>query len=310
LSDKIWPVEKQYFKPMLKGRDVHRFDRLETNAYVFFPYDINTNDKGKEVATPVSLKKLQTHYPNTYQFVMEQEAEFKARERGKAAKMEYWYEYIYPKNLVKFEQRRLSSMEICTSHPNVTLNEGSFYHNTKVYSWVKSESTWESYEYLLAIANSSVLWWFLKNTGDTLQGDARTLKTTYLNPFPIPAEVSGRDEAAIAQLTQYILWLNARNNTGLSISNDAVSQYFRQVLDACVCELYFGAEMHAQKVNVLEYVANDIALSATVEATQVAALFKSWQTPDSEVRNRVTLLPIRCANSVGVILKSAQPNIA
>jgi adenine-specific DNA-methyltransferase len=309
LSEKIWPVEKKYFKPMLKGRDVHRFEQLQTNAYVFFPYDIHTNEKGKNMAEPVALEHLKTHFPLTFQFVIEQEAEFKARERGKAATMKYWYEYIYPKNLVKFEQRRLSSMEICTSHPNVTLNEGSFYHNTKVYSWVKSESTWESYEYLLAIANSSVLWWFLKNTGDTLQGDARTLKTTYLNPFPIPQTVSERDEAAIACLTKYILWLNAGQTTGLSISNDAVAQYFRHVLDACVCELYFGDEMRAQNVALLEYVARDLGSVGDIESARVAALYRAWQAPDSEVRNRVTLLPIRCANSVGIILKSTNLNI-
>lgn len=309
LSEYIWTVEKKYFKPMLKGRDVHRFDNLQTNAYVFFPYDIILGGKGKLVAQPVSLLKLKEKYPCTYNFVMEHESDFKNRERGKAAKMEYWYEYIYPKNLVKFEQRRLSSMEICTSYPNVTLNEGAFYHATTVYSWVKDDNTWESYEYLLAIANSSVLWWFLKNTGDTLQGDARRLKSTYLNPFPIPQTVSKRDEAAIALLTKYILWLNAGHVTGLSISNDAIVQYFRQVLDVCVCELYFEEEMRTQKVDVLEYVAQDIGKMDEVAAENVAKLFRLWQTPDSEVRNRVALLPIRCANSVGIILKSTQPNI-
>ena len=64
-------------------------------------------------------------------------------------------------------------MEICANHPNVTLNNESLYHTTKVYSWVKKDDTNESYQYLLAIANSKLLWWFLKTTGDTLQGDAR-----------------------------------------------------------------------------------------------------------------------------------------
>lgn len=309
MDDRVWEVEKRYFKPMLKGRDVHRFETLHTNAYVFFPYDITTDESGREKAEAVPLDKLKAQYPGTYRFVIEQAEAFKSRERGKAAKMQYWHEYIYPKNLVKFEQRRLSSMEICTAYPNVTLNEGDFYHATTVYSWVKNPDTTESYEYLLAIANSSVLWWFLKNTGDTLQGDARRLKSNYLNPFPIPREVSERDERAIATLTKYILWLNAGHATGLSLSNAAVQQYFQYVLDACVCELYFGAEMRAQKVDVLEHVAADIGQPNAVEAEHVAALYLAWRSPDSEVRNRVKLLPIRCANSVGVILKSTQPKI-
>jgi hypothetical protein len=70
----------------------------------------------------------------------------------------------------------------------------NFYHNTKVYSWYKYKDTKESYEYLLAIANSKLLWWFLKITGDTLQGDARAFKTNYLNPFPLPTFVDQRFE--------------------------------------------------------------------------------------------------------------------
>lgn len=309
LADRVWEVEKRYFKPMLKGRDVHRFEPLHTNAYVFFPYDVTTDEAGQDMATVVPLDKLKAEYPGTYQFVVEQEAEFKNRERGKAAKMQHWHEYIYPKNLVKFEQRRLSSMEICTAYPNVTLNEGDFYHATTVYSWVKNEDTWESYEYLLAIANSSVLWWFLKNTGDTLQGDARRMKSNYLNPFPMPREVGKQSEQAIAMLTRYLLWLNAGHATGLSLSNAAIQQYFQYVLDACVCELYFGAEMRAQNVDVLAYVGHDIGEVETPEAERIAALYLAWRSPDSEVRNRVKLLPIRCANSVGIILKSTQPKI-
>lgn len=46
--------------------------------------------------------------------------------------MKYWYAYIYPKNLNKFEQVKISSMEICANHPNVTYDENNFYHTTKV----------------------------------------------------------------------------------------------------------------------------------------------------------------------------------
>ena len=96
-------------------------------------------------------------------------------------------------------------MEICAHHPNVTLNYQKLYHTTKVYSWVKKEATKESYEYLLAIANSKLLWWFLKITGDTLQGDARTFKTNYLNPFPLPEEVSAEMELPISEKVKQVM---------------------------------------------------------------------------------------------------------
>jgi hypothetical protein len=96
-------------------------------------------------------------------------------------------------------------MEICARHPNVIYNQDNFYHPTTVYSWVKKDSTKESYEYLLAIANSKLLWWFLIITGDTLQGDARRFKTNYLNPFPLPESVSIADETEIANKVKEVL---------------------------------------------------------------------------------------------------------
>lgn len=184
LDGKLFEVEKTFFKPFLMGKEVQRYENLTPKSVVFFPYQL---DKQLEVIT---LVDLESRYPLTYKYVRDYEKDFKARESGKASKLTCWYAYIYPKNLNKFEQIKLSSMEICANRPNVTLNLESIYHTTKVYSWVKRKDTTEDYKYFVAIANSNLMWWFLKNTGDTLQGDARTFKTNYLNPFPLPESVS------------------------------------------------------------------------------------------------------------------------
>ncbi len=91
------------------------------------------------------------------------------------------------------------------------LNSDHFYHPTTVYSWVKKEDTKESYEYLLAIANSKLLWWFLKITGDTLQGDARRFKTNYLNPFPLPKFVEEEVENKIVDLVKAVMGEKRQN---------------------------------------------------------------------------------------------------
>ncbi|MBC7572087.1 MAG: Eco57I restriction-modification methylase domain-containing protein [Spirosoma sp.] len=305
LSNEVWQVEKTFFKPLLRGRDVQRYAPLQTTNYVFFPYQVT----GKS-AKPVPLRVLETQYPDTYRYVMEQADVFKARESGKAAKMEFWYEYIYPKNLIKFEQRKLSSMEICTSYPNVTLNNEHLYHTTTVYSWVKRADTSESYEYLLAIANSSLLWWFLKNTGDTLQGDARRMKSNYLNPFPLPAHVSPATEKAIATLVRYLLFLNdpARPAVNPSVNNTSVATYMRQVVDGCVFELYFGEHMRTQKIDILSAVEREVKpideLLEKVQAECINAVFLAWQRSESEVRNRLKLFTTRSPDQLALILNA------
>ena len=206
ISGKEYQLERDLFKPFLMGKDVQRYSYLTTNRYVFFPYEIKNGN-----AEIVSIEDLKTRFPKTYCYVRDHENIFKERENGKAGKMQHWHAYIYPKNLNKFEQPKLSSMEICANHPNVTLNNEKLYHTTKVYSWVKKGDTKESYEFLLAIANSKLLWWFLKITGDTLQGDARTFKTNYLNSFPLPDKVSEEMENKISEKVKQVMNIKKQN---------------------------------------------------------------------------------------------------
>lgn len=202
IATKEWMVEKALFRPFLMGGDVHRYERLETDRLVFFPYHI---DPRTNAVSLVRMKELKAKYPLTHAFVVHYAEAFKARESGKAEKLDEFYAYIYPKNLAKFDQAKLTSMEICSNHPNVTVNNGGIYHATTLYSLVAADTTTESYEYFAAILNSNLFWWFLKTTGDTLQGDARRVKTNYVNPFPLPEKVDKTTEQHLSQLAKDLI---------------------------------------------------------------------------------------------------------
>jgi hypothetical protein len=237
ISGKEYQLERDLFKPFLMGKDVQRYSYLSTNRYVFFPYEIKNGN-----AEIVSIEEIKTRFPKTFAYVNDHETIFKARESGKAGKMQHWHTYIYPKNLNKFEQPKLSSMEICANHPNVTLNHEKLYHTTKAYSWVKKEGTKESYEYLLAIANSKLLWWFLKTTGDTLQGDARTFKTNYLNPFPLPTLIEQHIEVEISAKVKIVMEQKKLNNKANTIS-------LENEIDQLVYQLY---DLTAEEIKIIE----------------------------------------------------------
>jgi adenine-specific DNA-methyltransferase len=237
ISGKEYELEKDLFKPFLMGKDVQRYSYLKTNRFVFFPYKIVNG-----IAEIVSLEEIKENYPISYKYLLDHENIFKERESGKARNMQYWYAYIYPKNLNKFEQPKLSSMEICANHPNVTLNHEKLYHTTKAYSWVKKEETKESYEYLLAVANSKLLWWFLKTTGDTLQGDARTFKTNYLNPFPLPEKVEENMESVISEKVKIIM-------EHKKLNNEANTSELEFQIDQLVYQLY---DLNEDEIKIIE----------------------------------------------------------
>ena len=184
-STQLTDIEKRYFKKVYRGKDVQRYKKLQTNRYVFFPYDLDKTQSPYK-ATLADLSYIQINCPNTYSYIMSNKEGFEKREKGKLKGSNDFYRYIYPKNLSDFEQEKLMSMEITTCKTNFTLDTDNSYHNTKVYSLIKKSDCQYSYSYLLAILNSSLFWWFLYTTGDTLSGDARTVKTNYIFPFHLP----------------------------------------------------------------------------------------------------------------------------
>jgi len=174
--------------------------------------------------------EIKSKYPNAYQWLKETE-EIHRKKDSNSTNDNHWYRYARNQGVDNIERIKLSSMEICAKRPNVILNKDYFYHPTTVYSWYLKEESNESYESLLAIANSNILWWFLKLTGDTLQGDARRFKTNYLNPFPMPDTISKEQENEIVEKVNKVIVLKKDDPT-----SDTTS--LEQEIDQMVYELY------------------------------------------------------------------------
>jgi hypothetical protein len=224
-NSKELELEKGILRPFVKGRGVHKYQPIDKKLFILFPY--KEDDSG--IIKPMEESYIKNNYPNAYQWLKTTEDIHRKKDRG-STNDSYWYKYARNQGLYNMNNKKLSSMEICSKHPNVTLNDG-IYHTTTVYSWIKNEATKESYEYLLAIANSKLLWWFLIQTGDTLQGDARRLKTNYLNPFPIPRLVSNDVENKIASKVNQILTQKQQDPA-------ADTSQLEQEIDVMVYHLY------------------------------------------------------------------------
>lgn len=298
-------IEMGILKPFVRGRNVQRFAPLPEGLYVLFPYSQDESDQ----AQPLSEEYIQTHYPGAYTWLKQTELEHRAKDNGSTDDA-LWYRYARGQGISGFAQPRLSSMDICTNYPNVTYNDGRFYHATTVYSWMKKPGTLESYDYLLALGNSRVMWWFLKRTGDTLQGDARRMKTNYLNPFPLPPTPAPSNTAAVEALVRCQRWLHdpahAPTPAVHGLSNGTVAAYLQQVLDLAVCELYpaLAERMQAREVDVLALLPADLAPvlgSGPLTPAAIGAVYAAWQQPASGVRNRQLLATTRVPEWLGAI---------
>jgi adenine-specific DNA-methyltransferase len=70
--------------------------------------------------------------------------------------------------------------------PHFTLDSERWYPDAGGYSLVKKEGAPEDYRFLLGVMNSSVLWYFIKNTSNAYNNNYYYFKTKYLERFSFP----------------------------------------------------------------------------------------------------------------------------
>lgn len=169
--------------PLLKGDSVHRYDGLATRRYVIFPYHIV--DESPILYTEQELQSL---YPKGYKYLKECEDILKGRENGKLQNDSCWYRYIYPKSLALFCKEKLVAPYTSYRSNFAYDSKGEFYATTKIYGYIKKDKVNSSYKSLMAILNSDVMWFFIKNTGYVLRGGYYTYATNYVSPFPMPSD--------------------------------------------------------------------------------------------------------------------------
>ena len=119
---------------------------------------------------------------------------------------------------------------------------------TTVYGYIKNADVKESYQFWLALLNSKLLWFYLQNTGTVLANGYFRYKPAYLERFPVPEKIEPQQERVFVTLVDYISHIKAHVNVKSSAhARDAVMMnYFEQIVDALIYELYFPDELHAQ----------------------------------------------------------------
>lgn len=220
-------IEKGLVRPLLKGEDVHRYEKIYTHRVVVFPYKIVHG-----TASLYTEDEIQTLYPKGYSYLKSCETILRNRERGRLLTDEYWYRYIYPKNLILFNNEKLVAPEISLGGNYAYDERGVFYSSTTIYGYIKRNEIKSSYKSLLAILNSKVMWYFLRNTGTTMRGGYFRYKTNYVKPFPMPSdEAIIEKEPILIPLVDKVL-LAKKNNPQADISAE------EREIDNIVFDLY------------------------------------------------------------------------
>ena len=222
-------IERDFVKPLLKGEDVHKYEKITTNRFVVFPYKLVNGN-----AELYKEDEIKNQFPLGYSYLKECEDVLRDREKGRLKNDTFWYRYIYPKNLTLFANEKLVAPEISLGgNFSYDLN-GQYYSTTTIYGYIKKEEISDSYKSLMAILNSKLLWWYLVNTGTVLANGYFRFKPNYLKPFPMP-NISPEKDYLLETLVNQILDLK-QNKPELSTKN------LEEQIDEIIFEMYHLTE--------------------------------------------------------------------
>ena len=216
-------IEKDIVKPLLKGGTVKKYTELNNNGmYIIYPHFLDHNNQTK----PYEENDLKNMFPLAYNYLLnfkDTPAPFsRAKDQKKIERSlietklfyktnaSYWYSLHNARQISVFEQKKIITPE--TSHgSNMAIDADGFYLNTQNYSLVKKKAYSESYEFYLAILNSKLFWFYIKNTGSVLSGGYFRFKTDFLKPFPLPEILNIEDTRPFEELVTRIVENNKLN---------------------------------------------------------------------------------------------------
>lgn len=297
-------IERGLVKPLLKGEDVHRYDNISTDRYVIFPYKL---ENGKAIL--YSEEEISVLYPNGYAYLKACEDVLRNREKGRLKDDDFWFRYIYPKNLTLFNKEKLVAPDISMGGNFAYDKEGIFYQTTTVYGYIKMPHITEDYRFWMALLNSRLCWWYLTNTGTTLANGFFRFKPDYIKPFPVPNQLPCGTVHTVEILTDYIMSIKSSTEPISDlVSNKFISDYFERIIDGCIFELYFPKHM---KDNVIDIAAAASQLIQPIDhlTTEKEKRNKIWDVftqikkTDNQVRDRLELFSLHSPDILKPIIE-------
>lgn len=288
-------IEKGIVRPLLMGDQVHRYEPISTTNLVVFPYE----DSAEGFPSLLPASTIQRRFPKGWAYLQRCEEVLRSREHGRFD-VTKWYQFGRKQGINEGGRTKLLAPDISLGG-NFSIDwDGGHYTTTTLYGYIKHEHVWESYEFLLAVLNSKILWFYLKNTGSVLANGYFRYKPTYLRNFPVP-QVSRAHETTITKLSKCLLAHEA-----LSASESSINVFIDDLIDACVMECYFREHMAERDLLFLDDLAPYLAAfnpdgSESQQRDFIAQLYRTLNAPTSEIRNRLLRISADSPDLLAVI---------
>ncbi|OGO85556.1 MAG: hypothetical protein A2Y24_01995 [Clostridiales bacterium GWE2_32_10] len=212
-------VEKSITKKMYTGNSLKRYNSVYKNDYIIYPYKLVDS---KTVL--IEEKEIEQCYPKAYKYLLS--IKNRLENRG-TEKMKYpsWYSLWNFRRVENFENEKIITPDVCYG-TSMILDNNKYYYNDMCYAMIKKKDITLSYEYLLGILNSKVMWFYLNNTGSVLGGGYFRFKTKYIEDFPIAVDV---DKQYICEIEKIVKNIKVKNGLDIYFEEKEINEYIYKI---------------------------------------------------------------------------------
>jgi len=227
------PNNKNIIHPVLRGKDIKRYTINFADYWL-----INTHNGYKNVPR-IDVEK---DYPTIFQYLKQFEKYLKVRQDQGA----HWSNLRNCAYLNEFKKKKIVWGNL-TVHSQFALADENFYVNAP------SPFITPGDKYLLAVLNSTLGDWYIRQLGVTRNAGYFEYKPMFVEKLPA-IKPSERIRKVIETCVDYILFLN---KSDFEYQNKKLtSSYFEQLIDGLVFELYFEDEIKKAGRDILKYLTN------------------------------------------------------
>lgn len=267
----------QIIKPILRGKDVRRYGYKFNNYYLI---NSHTGIKEKNIQ-PINIPK---DYPTIEDYFLSFGDKFKNRgEQGIN-----WYNLRSCNYIDKFESPKIIYADIVQDRGKFYYDENNFYTNDTAFI-----ISGNNIKPLTALLNSKLVSFAYKTfySGGGLGDKGLRFKKEFLGKVPIPLSFTNFHFSFFVDLIQYL------NDNKLEIDdeqNSQISNFFDEVIDGLVFDLYFKNEMKSKNICITDEVKVSLEkhnvghdfqnLGESRKKEIILALYKEWSTGSVQIK--------------------------
>ncbi|MCL4805901.1 MAG: Eco57I restriction-modification methylase domain-containing protein [Anaerolineae bacterium] len=234
-------LERDLLKPLLKTDAVKPYNSPSINAWILFPYYVESDQ-----AKLISATEMKQKYPNAWAYLKSHETQLRSRDNGQW-NHDQWYAFGRSQNLTQMDGEKLI-IQVMALRPTIVYDDRSLYMTgggSGPFYGIRLKASQMNMFYLMGILNSKLFGYIIESQSTVMRGGYYKYSKQYIENAPIrtidftnPTDVARHDR--MVALVRQMLELHQRLATEANPQVKTIIQRQINATDQQIDRLVYG----------------------------------------------------------------------